>query len=200
MNEEDPPQARLRSARRAEQVRPRRVRRSSQQEVPHRHARPDQGGVGLHPSAEQLGEVQSERSPRDQGPNPESGKDPSCLAAGPAGFRRAHEASAEEEPPGTSPRLTRSKRATGARGTVAKPVSARGYHRGRARPAIGAQGLHKGVSPDYIHASPPTGRSAARLARLLREQEVPGSNPGAPIPSDRDPAGLPCRRGFLMPA
>jgi hypothetical protein len=26
-----------------------------------------------------------------------------------------------------------------------------------------------------------TGRSAARLARLLREQEVPGSNPGAPI-------------------
>ncbi len=28
---------------------------------------------------------------------------------------------------------------------------------------------------------PHTGRSAARLARLLREQEVPGSNPGAPI-------------------
>jgi hypothetical protein len=29
-----------------------------------------------------------------------------------------------------------------------------------------------------------TGRSAARLARLLREQEVPGSNPGAPTIRD----------------
>src|SRR6185312_7579784 len=29
----------------------------------------------------------------------------------------------------------------------------------------------------------PAGRSAARLARLLREQEVPGSNPGAPMES-----------------
>jgi hypothetical protein len=40
-----------------------------------------------------------------------------------------------------------------------------------------------------------TGRSAARLARLLREQEVPGSNPGAPtsIQSPVDPRG---RRGF----
>ena len=31
------------------------------------------------------------------------------------------------------------------------------------------------------------GRSAARLARLLREQEVPGSNPGAPILLSKSP-------------
>ncbi len=32
------------------------------------------------------------------------------------------------------------------------------------------------------------GRSAARLARLLREQEVPGSNPGAPMVKQKGPA------------
>ncbi len=39
------------------------------------------------------------------------------------------------------------------------------------------------------------GRSAARLARLLREQEVPGSNPGAPMVTRKAP---PHRRGFFM--
>ena len=38
---------------------------------------------------------------------------------------------------------------------------------------------------EQIHAPPKclAGRGAVRLARLLREQEVPGSNPGAPISS-----------------
>src|SRR5690606_1410766 len=39
-----------------------------------------------------------------------------------------------------------------------------------------------------------SGRSAARLARLLREQEVPGSNPGAPTRPRLSP-----RRGFPDP-
>ena len=53
----------------------------------------------------------------------------------------------------------------------------------------GWRGPAKPGASDYIHASPRTGRSAARLARLLREQEVPGSNPGAPILTKRNPAG-----------
>ena len=47
--------------------------------------------------------------------------------------------------------------------------------------------ISPGIFPLTSHRLPltlfavETGRSAARLARLLREQEVPGSNPGAPI-------------------
>jgi hypothetical protein len=57
-------------------------------------------------------------------------------------------------------------------------------------------GPAKRGSSDYIHASH-TGRSAARLARLLREQEVPGSNPGAPILQRETPSFLRGWRGFL---
>ena len=45
--------------------------------------------------------------------------------------------------------------------------------------ALGA--LHSALSGN-------TGRSAARLARLLREQEVRGSNPRAPIAYSKHPA------------
>src|SRR5215212_6416868 len=71
----------------------------------------------------------------------------------------------------------------------------REHHRGRAR---GPDSRSRSTIPltAYVCSCPAyvvvaeTGRSAARLARLLREQEVPGSNPGAPIHLAKRPMHL----------
>ena len=64
--------------------------------------------------------------------------------------------------------------------------------------AVGRRGLTTYFQSPSFFCSP-TGRGAARLARLLWEQEVLGSNPSAPTAGSRFAAGFPVRASSVGP-